>query len=66
MWQLRVKYYIICYYLLKKLLLLDKRDIYYPFNSFSLQDNKLIKIPHKFSLCAVPTTKILIAGQAYI
>jgi len=33
--------------------------------SFSLQDNKLVKIPHKFSLCAVPTTKILIAGQAY-
>jgi len=25
----------------------------------------MIKIPHKFSLCAVLTTKILIAGQAY-
>jgi len=34
-------------------------------NSFSLHNDKLIKIPHKFSLCAVPTTKILIAGQAY-
>jgi len=33
--------------------------------SFSLQDGKLVKIPHKFNLCAVPTTKILIAGQAY-
>jgi len=33
-------------------------------NSFSLQKDKLIKIPHKFSLYPVPTTKILIAGQA--
>jgi len=33
--------------------------------SFSLQDGKLIKIPHKFNLCAVPTIKISIAGQAY-
>jgi len=33
--------------------------------SFSLQDGKLVKIPHKFNLCAVPTTKIIIAGQAY-
>jgi len=31
---------------------------------FSLQ-NKLVKIPQKFSLCAVLTTKILIAGQTY-
>jgi len=33
--------------------------------SFSLKNDKLIKIPQKFSLCAVPTTKILIAGQTY-
>jgi len=33
--------------------------------SLSLQDDKLVKIPQKFSLCAVPTTKILIAGQVY-
>jgi len=33
--------------------------------SFLLQNNKLVKIPQKFSLCAVPTTKILIAGQTY-
>jgi len=29
--------------------------------SFSLQNDK-VKIPQKFDLCAVPTTKILIAG----
>ncbi|XP_018315695.1 ATP-dependent DNA helicase PIF1, partial [Mycetomoellerius zeteki] len=31
----------------------------------SYQNGKLVKIPHKFSLRAVPTTKILIAGQTY-
>ncbi|KYM96042.1 hypothetical protein ALC62_13306, partial [Cyphomyrmex costatus] len=33
--------------------------------SFSSQDGKLVKIPHKFSLHAVPTTKIIIAGQTF-
>jgi len=33
--------------------------------SFLLQNEKLINIPQKYSLCAVPTTKILIAGQTY-
>ncbi|XP_029162230.1 uncharacterized protein LOC114933816, partial [Nylanderia fulva] len=29
------------------------------------QDGKLIKAENKFNLCAVPTTKVLIAGQLY-
>ncbi|KYM98499.1 ATP-dependent DNA helicase PIF1 [Cyphomyrmex costatus] len=34
--------------------------------SFSSEDGKSEKIPHKFSLCSVPTTKIIIiAGQTY-
>ncbi|KYN29553.1 hypothetical protein ALC57_01001, partial [Trachymyrmex cornetzi] len=33
--------------------------------SFSSDDGKLVKIPHKFSLRAVPTAKIIIAGQTY-
>jgi len=32
---------------------------------FSLQDNKLIKIPQKFNLSVIPTTKILIIEQEY-
>ena len=32
---------------------------------FSLQDDKLMKAAHKFNLCAVPTTKVLVAGQLY-
>ncbi|KYN07693.1 hypothetical protein ALC62_01336, partial [Cyphomyrmex costatus] len=33
--------------------------------SFSSEDGKSEKIPQKFSLCAVSTTKIIIAGQTY-
>jgi len=51
--------------LFKNELVLTKEILIIHLISFSLQDNKLVKIPHKFNLCAVPTTKILIAGQAY-
>jgi len=44
---------------------LTKEILIIHLKSFSLQDGKLVKIPHKFNLCAVPTTKIIIAGQAY-
>ncbi|KYN13100.1 ATP-dependent DNA helicase PIF1 [Trachymyrmex cornetzi] len=33
--------------------------------SFSSDGDKLVKIPHKFSLRAVPTAKIIMAGQTY-
>jgi len=49
----------------KKELDLTKEILIIHLISFSLQDSKLVKIPHKFNSCAVPTTKILIAGQAY-
>jgi len=32
---------------------------------FSLQNNKLVKIPQKFNLSIIPTTKILIIEQEY-
>jgi len=32
---------------------------------FALQNNKLIKIPQKFNLSTIPTTKVLIAEQQY-
>jgi len=41
--------------------ILIKNEIISTKEIFSLQDDKLIKIPHKFSLYPVPTTKILIA-----
>lgn len=33
--------------------------------SFLLQDGQLMKIQNKINLCAVPTTKVLIAGHFY-
>jgi len=51
--------------LLKNELILTKEIPIIHLILFSLQDGKLIKIPYKFHVCAVPTTKMLIAGQVY-
>ncbi|EZA49264.1 hypothetical protein X777_12460 [Ooceraea biroi] len=51
--------------LIKRDLVLAKEIVIIHLVSFSLQDDKLVKIPGKFSLCSVPTSKILIAEQSY-
>jgi len=48
--------------LLKNELVSTKEILIIHLMTFLLQNSKLVKILHKFSLCAVPTTKI--AGQA--
>jgi len=44
---------------------LTKEIIIIRLNIFLLQDNKLVKIPQKFNLSIIPTTKLLIAEQEY-
>jgi len=51
--------------LFKNELTLTKEIVIIRFNIFSLQDNKLVKIPQKFNLSTIPTTKVLIAEQEY-
>jgi len=51
--------------LFKNKLTLSKEIVIIHLNIFSLQDNKLMKIPQKFNLSTIPTTKVLIAEQQY-
>jgi len=51
--------------LFKNELTLIKEIVIIRLNIFSLQDNKLVKIPQKVNLSTIPTTKVLIAEQKY-
>jgi len=51
--------------LFKNELTLTKEIIIIRLNIFSLQDNKLVKIPQKLNLSTIPTTKVLIAEQGH-
>jgi len=51
--------------LFKNELTLTKQIIIIHLILFSLQNGTLVKVPQKINLCAIPTSKILIAGQVY-
>ena len=51
--------------LVKKEIKLTKQIVIICLSLFSLQNGSLVKVPQKFNLCAIPTSKILIAGQVY-
>jgi len=51
--------------LFKNKLTLAKEIVIIRLTTFSLQDNKLIKISQKFNLFTISTTKLLIAEQQY-
>jgi len=51
--------------LFKNELTLIKQVVIIHFILFSLQNGTLVKVSHKFNLCAVPTSKMLIARQMH-
>lgn len=51
--------------LFKNELTMTKQIIIIHLILFSLQNGSLVKVPQKFNLGAVPTTKVLLAGQMY-